>query len=338
MNPKAGKTTLAYELFKQEGLFLGFEDGTRALSGAMAIPIHSWETLTKNQKEGEKKTPAVNKQLKMDAVKEKFKVIIIDTADLMYERAIEQICKTEGVKDVGEIGFGQGYRFADKLFKSQLIDWEAEGYRLFFISHAEDKKLSVKDYQGQVTEVSQFVPSLDKRAFKIISKMVDNVFFIYTKTNDQGQEERVVFTRETPTFFAGTRFAHLPNVLPLDATTINEEILKAIEKEELTTDEKYVTPNFANVEYEEFKEVKTKVIRLVQEFFVPNKQMDIVQDLIVKQLGEGRKINDTTAEDIDALDVIYDILIKRMEELQTPDDGVNEAEAKLEEDITEEEE
>lgn len=320
--PKAGKSTLAYKLFGKEGLFLGFENGTRALSGAMAIPVNSWDDLIKDKKfedeNGEKKKyPSINKQLKNPQVQEKFKVLILDTADLMYDMAIKYICDEEGVEDILDIPFGKGLKMADDLFKEQLLEWERMGYKLFFISHSEDKKLMVKDYKGVEREVVKFTPSLNKRAFKIVSKMVDNIFFAYVKINEDGKEERVVFTRETNVYFAGSRFKYLPNEIPLDADKIQKAIAEAIEKEDLTTDERTDNAfvNSVQGEFETFEEVKQNVVELVKSKFQPNKKMDIVKEVTESQLGEGAKISGVTEDQADALDAIFEILTKKAEEL-----------------------
>lgn len=322
-NPKAGKSSLAYGLFGQRGLFLGFEDGTRTLAGAMAIPVNSWEDLTKDKKvevNGEKvKKPSINKQLKNPQVKEKFKVLIIDTVDLMYDLAIKQICDDEGVDDILDIPFGKGLKMADDLFKEQLLSWEREGYRLFFISHSEDKKLTIKDHKGIEREITKFTPSVNKRAFKIVSKMVDNIFFAYVKVKEDGMEERVVFTRETNVYYAGSRFHHLPSELPLEAKEIEKAIAKAIEKEELTTDEKSISSSVlsvGNMDFaDSFEDVKAKVIAIVKEKFQLNKRMDVVSEATVKHLGEGATIGGATESDIDGLDAIYETLVSKAEEL-----------------------
>ena len=319
-NAKAGKSTLAYNLFKEEGLFLGFEDGTRALAGAYAIPVTSWDDLTRDRKVENPETnemvkvPSINKQLKDVNVKAKFKVLIIDTVDLMYDAAVQYICERESVEDILDIPYGKGLKLADDLFREQLLSWEREGYKLFFISHCEDRKLEIKDYKGIVREISKYQPSLHKRAFKIVSKMVDNIFFAYVKIQEDQTEKRVVFTRETNNYFAGSRFKHLPEELPLDAESIQKAILEAIEKEELTTSN--VTTNAALTmenNFETFEDVKEKVVKLVKEKFTKN--MDIVTEITVKQLGQGAKITSATEEDIDALDTIYDYLLKKVKEL-----------------------
>lgn len=322
-NPKAGKTSLAYGLFGQKALFLGFENGTRTLSGVMAVPVNSWDDLVKDKKvedkeSGEKKKyPSINKQLKDPKVQERFKVLVIDTTDLMYDMAVKFVCDRESVEDLSDIGFGKGYAMVDELFKEQLIEWERMGYRLFFISHAEDKKLNVKDHKGIEREISKFSPSLNKRGFKIVSKMVDNILFAYLKLNEDGTEERTVFTRETNVYFAGSRFKHLPAELPLDAKAIEKAIAEAIEKEDLTTDAKFENPILSNMdaEFETFEEVKQRVVDLVKEKFQPSKKMDVVKEMTEKHLGEGAKIGQVTEEQTDALDAIYDGLVKKVEEL-----------------------
>ena len=319
-NPKAGKSSLAYGLFKQQGLFLGFEDGTRTLSGAMAIPVNSWEDLTRDKKvevNGEKvKKPSINKQLKNPQVKEKFKVLIIDTADLMYDLAIKQICENEGVDDILDIPFGKGLKMADDLFKEQLLEWERMGYRLFFISHSEDKKLTMKDHKGIEREITKFTPSVNKRAFKIISKMVDNIFFAYVKVKEDGTEERVVFTRETNVYYAGSRFHHLPSELPLDAVEIEKAISEAIEKEDLTMDEKSVSNSIVSEgTFETFDDIKNNVVELVKSKFKPSDNMAIVSEVTVKHLGEGATIGGATESDVDGLDAIFEELTAKVEEL-----------------------
>lgn len=322
MNPKAGKSSLAYALFGSKGLFLGFENGTRALSGAMAIPVNEWEDITRDKKIKDEdgnstKKPSINKQLKMSAVKERFEVLIIDTADLMYQRIIEFVCAEEGVDDILDIPFGKGYSKADEIFSNQLIEWEKMGYRLFFISHAEDKKLNVKDHKGIERETSKFVPTAHKRAFKIVSKMVDNIFFAYVKNLEDGSEERVVFTRETNTYFAGSRFHHLPSELPLNAKEIEKAISEAIEKEDLTTDDKAINTSL-NVggEFESFAEIKANVISLVKSVFKAKDRMDIVTEVITKHLGEGATIGGATEECIDGMDAVLEELTAKSKEIE----------------------
>ena len=322
MNPKAGKSSLAYGLFGQKGLFLGFEDGTRAISGALAIPVNTWEDLIRDKKVddgegGKKKIPSINKQLKDEKVKARYKVLIIDTIDLMYDRIVEYVCKEEGVDKLADIPYGGGYAQTSDILRNQLVEWERMGYRLFFISHAEDKKVTIKDNKGVEREISKFTPTVDKRAFKIVSKMVDNIFFAYLNCKEDGTEERKIFTRETSVYFAGSRFKHLPSELPLDAKEMEKAIAEAIDKEDLTTDDKYVASHITSMEdeFESFEDVKAKVINIVKTKFQANNRMDIVTEATTKHLGEGVKIGGTTEEHINGLEAIYEMLTDKVKEL-----------------------
>ena len=67
-------------------------------------------------------------------------------------------------------------------------------------------------------------------------------------------------------------------------------------------------------DFETFEEVKNKVVSLVKEKFA-NGNMDIVSEITEKQLGKGAKITSATEENIDALDVIFEYLTKKVSEL-----------------------
>ncbi|MGL5381852.1 AAA family ATPase [Clostridium sp.] len=331
-NPKVGKSTIAQRLMEEKDengntippLFLAFEQGQRAISNAMIVPIGRWEDLTRDKKEKDEngnveKVPSINKQLKSDEVRDSYRVLIIDTCDIMYDMACQQICDNEGVEDILDIPFGKGLKMADDLFRKQLLEWENLNYKLLFISHSEDKKMIEKDHKGVEREISKFVPSLNKRAFKIVSKMVDNIFFAYLQTDENGVDKRCLFTRQTATYFSGSRIKHLPEVLPMDATEIRKAMKEAIEKEDMTTDEVYSSGSAMSTmieqEFETFEEIKANVIDLVKTKFQPNGKMDIVSSLVTKHLGEGNTIGGATEDSIDGLDAILDELTAKSKEL-----------------------
>ena len=128
LNAKSGKSTFAFQSFGQECLFLACENGYGALSGVMAVDITKWGDLV-----------ALNKQLKMPEIKAKFKVLVIDTVDIMHKYAVKQICQREGVQALGDIPHGKGYAMVDDLIFDMIKNWENLGYKMFFISHAKEK-------------------------------------------------------------------------------------------------------------------------------------------------------------------------------------------------------
>lgn len=302
MPPKGGKSTLAYNLFKQKALFLATEKGYKGLSGVMAVDITKWSDFVK-----------VTRELKKPEVQSKFSVLVVDTIDLMHSLAVNQVLSTNGVDDLSGIPFGKGYALVDQLIHTQILEWQRLGYGLFFISHATEKNTLVKLPNGEEREFSKYVPTVNKRTLGIVSKFVDNIFFGYLSMSENGQEKRTIFTRETLNYVAGSRFANLPPQLEMDADVIMKAMADAIDKEDLTTDTKEsFVPKF---EETNFEDIKAQLIKIVTEKFLPSNQMSIVADITEKQLGQGATIKEATENQADALDIILTILEEKVVEL-----------------------
>ena len=154
--PKSGKTTTACKFPKP--LLLAFEKGYNAISGIKALPINKWSEF-KN---------AV-KQLKAEGIKQIFETIIVDTADIGYDLCEKYICQKNGVESIGDIPYGGGYGQVEKEFDETLRQIALLGYGLVIISHSTDKTFT--DEEG--TEFNKIVPTLNKRARKVVERMVD---------------------------------------------------------------------------------------------------------------------------------------------------------------------
>ena len=301
--PKSGKSTFAYQSFGQECLFLACENGYGALSGVMAVDITKWGDLV-----------ALNKQLKMPEIKAKFKVLVIDTVDIMHRYAVKQICQREGVQALGDIPHGKGYAMVDDLIFEMIKNWENLGYKMFFISHAKEK--TEKLPTGG--EIQKYIPSVERRTLNIVSKFVDNILFGYITINADGQEERTIFTRETLSYSAGSRFSKLPATIPFNAKDFKTAWEKAIEEElnenpEGFTNEKKVIVKEREVDFDSTMDL---IKKLVNEKFLPNNRMDIVTMVGEKYLGVSKKITEATPNQADILDVILSELEQKIEENQ----------------------
>ena len=301
--PKSGKSTFAFQSFGQECLFLACENGYGALSGVMAVDITKWGDLV-----------ALNKQLKMPEIKAKFKVLVIDTVDIMHRYAVKQICQREGVQALGDIPHGKGYAMVDDLIFEMIKNWENLGYKMFFISHAKEK--TEKLPTGG--EIQKYIPSVERRTLNIVSKFVDNILFGYITINAEGQEERTIFTRETLSYSAGSRFSKLPATIPFNAKDFKTAWEKAIEEElnenpEGFTNEKKVIVKEREVDFDSTMDL---IKKLVNEKFLPNNRMDIVTMVGEKYLGVSKKITEATPNQADILDVILSELEQKIEENQ----------------------
>lgn len=298
-NSKTGKSTLASKLYGDDALFVATEKGYNALS-VFAVDLTSWN-----------ETNSLLRQLKMPEIKERFKVIVIDTVDILYDLAVSYILKINGCTDLSDKPFGKLYGEVDKIFNEFLLSITRLGYGLALIGHAKTQSKLAKKGNNEV-ESDYTIPSLARRGYQIVAAMVDNIFYITMGEDEDGNQVRVIKTRATNEYFAGSRFKYLPETILLDADVLKEEMQKAVDKEENTTEEK--KDLFIKETKIDFEEVKEKLTEIVTEVFVPNDKMQVVQKIVEKHLGIGNRVNDATEEQADALQLIYDELLMYVED------------------------
>lgn len=298
-NSKTGKSTLCAKLYGDDALFIATEKGYSALN-VFAIDLTSWN-----------ETNGLLRELKKPEVRERFKVIVIDTVDILYDLAVSYTLKINGCTDLSDKPFGKLYGEVDKCFNSFLLEITRLGYGLALIGHAKTQSKLAKVGRND-RETDYTIPSLAKRGYQIVANMVDNIFYVTIDQDEEGNQIRVVKTRETNEYFAGSRFKYLPETILLDADAINAEMQKAVDKEENTTDEKkelFVKKTKIN-----FDKVMEELTELVTNIFAPNDAMNVVTKVVEKYLGIGNRVADCTEEQADALQLIYDELLMFAEE------------------------
>lgn len=299
-NSKTGKSTLCAKLYGDDALFICTEKGYNALN-IFAVDLTSWN-----------ETNGLLRQLKDQNVKDKFKVIVIDTVDILYDLAISYTLKINGCQDLSDKPFGKLYSEVDKIFNNFLLEITRLGYGLALIGHAKTQSKLAKKGKNEV-ESDYTIPSLARRGYQIVANMVDNIFYVTIDYDEEGNRVRVLKTRETSEFFAGSRFKYLPETILLDADVLKEEMQKAVDKEENTTDEK--KDLFIKENKIDFEKVMEQLNVLVMDKFVPNDKLSIVNKIVEKHLGIGNKVADATEDQADALQIILDELLMKAEEL-----------------------
>ena len=303
-DPKSGKTTIATKFPRH--LLLAFEKGYNAIPGAMAQPINTWGEFRK-----------VLRQLKDEKVKEKFETIIIDTADIAYDYCEKYICANAkrsdggvGVDAIADIPFGKGYGFVGKEFDECLRSIVQMGYGLVLISHAADK--TFKDEAGN--EYNQIVPTLDKRARNIVSRLCDIIGYSRAvMENDQLVTK--LFIRGTPRYMAGSRFKYTPDYIDFTYEALVKAIGDAIDEQMKTDGKEYFTDARNNLHtaaeeldfdtlIETFNNLVNGLIEKEdEEKFATYWQPRIVQ-ITEKYLGKGQKVSNCSREQTEALDLI----------------------------------
>ena len=304
--PKSGKTTTAAKF--PSSLLLAFEKGYSAIPGVMAQPINSWSEFRQ-----------VLRQLKSEAAKAAYATIVIDTADIAYDYVSKYICDNAkrpdggfGVDNIADIPFGKGYSLVSQEFDECLRSIVQMGYGLVLISHATDK--TFKDESGQ--EYNKIVPTLDKRATNIVSRMADIIGYSRAVTEENGNESVKLFMRGTQRYMAGSRFKYTPDYIDFSYENLVNAIADAIDQQASAEGKQYFTDKATNLHQDTMKdldfdelmnEFQTIVSDLMnkydetefQEFWQPR-----LTETIEKYLGKGNKISNCNRTQVEAMDLI----------------------------------
>ena len=121
-----------------------------------------------------------------------------------------------------------GYSACKKEFESCLRKITQLGYGLVIIAHV-DRRI---EKRADDTEVEILGPQIPKRAYEIVNQLVDIIGYIDITWDEQGNSERYMYTRKTPTVMAGSRFKHLAPRIKFGYNELVEAISDAIDKSE----------------------------------------------------------------------------------------------------------
>lgn len=212
--PKTGKTTLASRFPKN--LLVAFEKGYNAIDGIKAVDINKWADFK-----------LVLRQLEKPEAREMYDTITIDTTTIAYEMCEQYVCAQNAVQSIADIPWGQGYSATKKEFEKCLRKITMLGYGLVLISHIETRKEKTSDD----SEIEILAPSMPKRCYEVVNQIVDIIGYISTEWDDSGNSVRWLYTRQTPTVMAGSRFKYLAPKIKLGYEELVKAINDAIDKQ-----------------------------------------------------------------------------------------------------------
>ena len=187
------------------------------------------------------------------------------------------------------------------------------GYGIVLISHATDKTFT--DEQGK--QYNKIVPTLDKRANNIVSRMADIIGYSRIVSDAEGNESTKLFMRGTSRFEAGSRFKYTPPFIDFTYEALVDAIGEAIDKraevdgnKELFRDE-HENAYFDTTSSLDFDELMTEfndkiksiVTEVGEEKFKEYWQPRITE-IIERYIGKGNKVNDMNRDQIEQLDLI----------------------------------
>lgn len=298
--PKTGKTTIASQF--DDALLLAFEVGYLAIPGIKAQPISRWSEFKQ-----------VLKQLNTDAAKQTYKNIIVDTADICYDLCEKFICNQHDVEAIGDLGFGKGYRLAEKEFDEALRSIPQMGYGLVLISHAQDK--TFKDESG--LEYDKIVPTLANKPRLVTSRMSDIIGYAHPIQDENGDTHTTLYMRGMPRFEAGSRFKYTPDSIEFTYENLVNAIGDAIDKQAAELSGKFVTDKRTTAHDAKpelnFDELMAKFNRIVSMLRENAEDFDQtwgpkIKEITSKHLGPGKKMRDATSNQVEQVLLVVDDL------------------------------
>ncbi len=213
--PKTGKSTFGSQL--PRSLFLNFEQGTNALAGIRSVPILRWTDAKK-----------VLTQLRKPQAKEMYDSIVVDTASIAWQLCEKYICQREQVESIRDVPWGQGWNMLKTEFSEFWREITLLGFGILFIAHSKEKPTEMRDEDGEA--ITAVAPDLPNNAYTIINSIVDIIGYLQVQMNPDGTSERYLYTRSTPTIFAGSRYQYLAPKIKFGYNELVEAIGDAIDK------------------------------------------------------------------------------------------------------------
>ena len=298
-----GKTYVASKLKKP--FFISTESGLNAIGGVQYISVRKWSDFKKLIKQ-------LTDSKTVDKAREMYDTIVIDE---VYASSI--MCQDFCIATYGD----GALTLSDGDYQHNLYSlYEKEYFRIInlllscdytvvFIGHEQEKDNCIS-------------PKGDKRCIKPI---IDNCdFVIYLTSNGIDDQGNVIHSSghlaETETYFARSRFTKCPTLIEdFTAENLEATIKKAVEDTakadgiEVVSYDEQKEQNI--VEHDDFNTIMEKLQNIGIKF-AEAEQMDELTEIVENTLGKGKKVSECTKKQTEALEVIYDALVEKAEELK----------------------
>ena len=298
--PKTGKSTFGSQL--PRSLFLNFEQGTNALAGIRSVPILRWSDFRK-----------VLTQLRKPQAREMYDSIVVDTASIAWQLCEKYICQRESVDSIREIPWGQGWGMLRNEFSECWREITLLGFGILFIAHSKDKPTEMRDEEGN--EITAVAPDLPNQCYQIVNSIVDIIGYLQVQMNNDGTSERYLYTRSTPTVFAGSRYQYLAPKIKFGyqelVDAIGDAIDQAVEKDGAEVTDHTV---IAQIKARPFNEIMEEAKAIWQTYIneaetdeAKEQHFNIAKDVIKRVFGtETFKLSQAVPSQSDLVELFID--------------------------------
>lgn len=327
--PKIGKTTLTYELAKQEYsldemvlISCGNEQGFSALDGLQYEEVLKFNK--KEDAEGNRGFVQVVNDIVKNYKELGLKMVVIDTLDTLYDIATEEVMKEHLIqtgkpcKSINDC-FGGYMRGRDRLIElvsNEIHKLDRLPIAVFILGHTKFKSkkdaLTGEEYEQLTNNLrSDFFAPISNSAQMIVNITVERDI----QDGVQVGESRYMYFKNNGLIDCGGRFNGLPEKLPLSAENFMEAFkigvqnslndkdkdrIKEMQESELKEAEKIADIFTQNIEVEEKEELKTNSKDLREKIKNLAKTKDQKTKLLNKMKEFGKcKITELTIEELE---------------------------------------
>lgn len=236
---KSGKTSMFYEMAKKyfggldKCLLLAFEPGYKVYDGIYAVDIDSWLKL-------EQVVDALvtgKSSIAKENQKSPFNFIGLDTVDIMYDLAVQQVLKEESERQrklfrvLNDISYGQGHELVRKKLQGIVNKLRNAGYGIFAITHDKEKQVEQRD--GRKFDTRQL--SIPGKSREVFLNAADVVMYIDVtrETDDDGNvvQKRYMHLREDGYVEGGSRLPFSKDKIEYDIDHLYELFVEAVQKQ-----------------------------------------------------------------------------------------------------------
>lgn len=259
-------------------LFICFEEGMGAIGGIQKLPVETWADFIKYNKQLTSKTT-------VDKARTLYDTVILDSIDAMENICLEYVCLQAGVRALGDIPHGAGYKIYETTFWKEINKITKAGYTLVFIGHP------VTNSEGFTT-----IKGDQKRTVEPITSRSDVVAYLCPNgVDDSGKPlHSSAWLCQTQEAFARSRFTEIiPYIDDYTAGNLEAAIIQAIEREEkLNGSENMASFEEYAAETETTKESYNDLmneLRSIGNLFVESDKMDDLTYIVEQHLGKGEK-------------------------------------------------
>lgn len=211
---KLGKTSFAAQI--EKNLILATELGTNAIDNLNVVPILKWTDIK-----------TVLRQLRDPRAREMYNTITFDTISIAADLAEKYICSQQGVEQIRDVPFGQGWKMVAKEIQETLREITMLGFGIILICHSKERASAYTDEEGN--PISSVEPDLSKNVYTVANAVCDLIAYIGIEFDKDGKPHRYLYTRQTPTIFAGARWKYLEPKIEFGYKQLVDAIGKAID-------------------------------------------------------------------------------------------------------------